>query len=75
MSKKLVVKVKGMHCASCSILIDKLIGNQPGIIAIKTSYGAEKASIEYDETKITLEKIETGLQKLLNDIETLKQQK
>ena len=39
---KLVLKVKGMHCASCSTLIDKLVGKQDGVLSIKTNYGAEK---------------------------------
>ena len=66
--KKLVLKVKGMHCASCSVLIDKLIGKQPGVRAIKTNYGAEKTSIEFDETKITLEKVDEFLHKLGYDL-------
>lgn len=65
---KLVLKVKGMHCASCSVLIDKLIGKQPGVISIKTSYGAEKTAIEFDETKITLEKIDELINKLGYDL-------
>ena len=65
---KLVLKVKGMHCASCSALIDKLIGKQPGVISIKTNYGAEKTAIEFDETKITLEKVDELLHKLGYDL-------
>ncbi len=65
---KLVLKVKGMHCASCSILIDKLLGKQEGIISITTSYGSEKAAIEFDETKISLEKIDGFINKLGYDL-------
>lgn len=65
---KLVLKVKGMHCASCSVLIDKLLAKQPGVISIKTSYGAEKAAIEFDETKISLEKIDELINKLGYDL-------
>ncbi len=65
---KTVLKVKGMHCASCSVLIDKLVGKQPGVIAIKTSYGAEKTAIEFDETKITLTAIDGFVNKLGYDI-------
>lgn len=65
---KLVLKVKGMHCASCSTLIDKLIGKQEGVIAIKTNYGAEKTAIEYDENKITLQKVDDILHKLGYDL-------
>ena len=66
--KKIVLKIKGMHCASCSVLIDKLLGKQPGVLSIKTNYGAEKTAIEFDETKITLEKVDELLHKLGYDL-------
>ena len=65
---KLVLKIKGMHCASCSILIDKLLAKQEGIISVKTSYGAGKAAFEFDETKISLEKIDEFVNKLGYDV-------
>ncbi len=61
---KAVLKVKGMHCASCSILIDKILSKQQGIVSSKTSYGAEKTAIEFDESKISL----TQVDKLLNNL-------
>ena len=68
MMAKLVLKVKGMHCASCSTLIDKLIGKQEGVFSIKTNYGAEKMAIEFDETKISLKKVDELLHKLGYDL-------
>ena len=65
---KVVLKVKGMHCASCSILIDKLLAKQPGVASVKTSYGAEKTAIEFDESKITLPKIDEFINKLGYDL-------
>src|SRR3989344_4809045 len=65
---KLVLKVKGMHCASCSTLIDKLIGQQPGVVSIKTNYGAEKTAVEFDENKIPLTKIDKLINKLGYDL-------
>lgn len=66
--QKVILKVKGMHCASCSILIDKLVGKQPGVLSVTTSYGAEKTAIEYDETKIDLVKIDKFVNQLGYDI-------
>lgn len=57
-----------MHCASCSTLIDKLIGKQEGVISIKTNYGAEKTAIEFDESKISLIKVDEFLHKLGYDL-------
>ncbi|MBI5817217.1 MAG: heavy-metal-associated domain-containing protein, partial [Candidatus Yonathbacteria bacterium] len=65
---KLVLKVKGMHCASCSILIDKLVGKQPGVTSIKTNYGSAKTAVEFDESKISLEKIDEFVNKLGYDV-------
>lgn len=65
---KLVLKVKGMHCASCSTLIDKLIGKQEGIASISTNYGAERTAVEFDEAKIPLTKIDELINKLGYDL-------
>jgi P-type Cu+ transporter len=65
---KLVLKVKGMHCASCAILIDKLLIKQAGVSAVSTSYGAQKVALEFDETKITLEQIDGFVNKLGYDV-------
>jgi cation transport ATPase len=65
---KQILKVKGMHCASCSTLIDKLIGKEEGVTAIKTNYGAEKTAIEYDEKRISLERIDELMNKIGYDL-------
>ncbi len=65
---KLVLKVKGMHCASCAILIDKLLIKQAGVIAVSTSYGAQKVALEFDEAKISLEQIDAFVNKLGYDV-------
>ncbi len=65
---KLVLKVKGMHCASCSTLIDKLVGREQGIVSVKTNYGAERTAIEFDEAKIPLSKIDELINKLGYDL-------
>lgn len=65
---KLILKVKGMHCASCAILIDKLLSKQDGVMHVSTSYGAQKVSLEFDESKISLEKIDEFVNKLGYDV-------
>lgn len=65
---KLVLKVKGMHCASCAILIDKLLLKQAGVVAVSTSYGAQKVALEFDEAKISLEQIDSFVNKLGYDV-------
>ena len=52
---KLVLKVRGMHCASCAILIDKLLTKPDAVVKSNTSYGAQKVALEFDESVISLE--------------------
>lgn len=66
--QKVVMKVKGMHCASCSVLIDKLVGKQPGVASVTTSYGAEKTVIEFDDAKIGLPQIDKFVNQLGYDV-------
>lgn len=65
---KAILKVKGMHCASCSVLIDKLLIKQPGVISVKTNYGSEKTAVEFDESKINLVQIDGFINKLGYDL-------
>jgi len=65
---KLVLKVKGMHCASCGVLIDKLLAKQEGVISSNTNYGSNKVAIEFDESKISLEEVDGFVNKLGYDV-------
>ncbi len=53
-------KVKGMHCASCSSIIEKTLKKQLGVQSAEVNYGTETASISFDQSKTnpqTLSKI------------------
>lgn len=42
-----------MHCASCKLLIEKMVGKQEGVISVSVNYATEKMTVEYDEKKIS----------------------
>ncbi|MFH1257682.1 MAG: heavy metal translocating P-type ATPase, partial [Candidatus Micrarchaeota archaeon] len=44
----------GMHCATCSLRITKALKKTPGVLDANVNYAAEKADVEYDEAKVTL---------------------
>ncbi len=48
MGKK-ILKIKGMHCASCATLIERKLKKVPGVINANVNYATEKASVEYEE--------------------------
>jgi len=49
--------VNGMHCASCSITIQKTLKKVDGVLACEVNYGNEKAKIEYDPNKTNPEQL------------------
>jgi P-type Cu+ transporter len=50
---KLSFPIVGMHCASCSRLIEKKLKKTPGVTDATVNYGSEQASVEHDPTVAT----------------------
>ena len=48
MVRKKVLKIKGMHCASCATIIEKKLKKVSGVINANVNFATEKASIEYE---------------------------
>ncbi len=44
-------KVKGMHCASCSSVIEKTFKKVEGVQSAEVNYGTEKAKVSFDPSK------------------------
>jgi copper chaperone len=56
---KVTLKVKGMHCKSCSMLIEDALED----IGVKSKVDSEKgiAVVEFDENKVSEEKIKAAI--------------
>ena len=48
-----------MHCASCAVLINTVLGKQKGVASVNASFGAEKLSIAFDPGIIPEDKIKS----------------
>lgn len=64
MTEKVVYKIKGMHCASCAILINKTLERTNGIKSANANYGSEKLLLEYDPAGIKIDQIHDIVKKL-----------
>ncbi len=53
--KKIVLKVKGMHCKSCETVLTEDFQEQEGVKKVAVSYAKGIIAVEYDEKKITKE--------------------
>ncbi|MEW5896814.1 MAG: heavy-metal-associated domain-containing protein [Nanoarchaeota archaeon] len=59
--KKMNLNIKGMHCKSCEVLISDALAE----VGVKSHADTKKgtATIEFDESKITLEKVKSIIAK------------
>ena len=62
--KRTVIKIGGMHCAGCVTAIQGYVSDLPGINKIEVNLANEKATLEYDESKIRLNTIEKAIQEV-----------
>lgn len=54
---KKTLNITGMHCESCAKIIEMELADQPGIIKTAVDYKNQSAAIEYDQEKISIEKV------------------
>lgn len=61
--KKVLLKIDGMTCSACSSGLEKYLNKQDGIKEAVVNLVMNNASIEYDDTKLTLEQVEKFVEK------------
>ncbi len=64
--KTLQLKLSGMHCASCSLLIEGALEDM-GVTA-HASYAKQVVDVTFDEGKTTLAKITSAIRSLGYDV-------
>lgn len=55
--------IQGMHCASCSLIIENALAKKEGVKEAHVNFAAEKASIVFDSSKLSSEDIEVTIKK------------
>ena len=60
--KETNLKIEGMHCAGCSTRLERVLNNLEGVETAHVSLEEKKATIKYDETKISLESIKEAIE-------------
>ncbi len=57
-------KIDGMHCTSCSMNIDGELEDTEGVISASTSYAKATTTIEFDESKVSRDKLKSIIENL-----------
>ncbi len=55
--KKTTLDIKGMHCASCSTLIDKSLKKLDGVKDANVNLTTNRATVNFDEKKVDIQKL------------------
>jgi len=71
-SDKASVHITGMTCTTCAATIEKGLSETSGVERADVSFASEKASIEYDPTKVDLAKIKDTVSQLGYGVATKK---
>src|SRR4030042_3434827 len=57
MANKIILKISGMHCASCAANIERALTKEKGIVSANVNYANEKAYLEFNPQQSSIEKI------------------
>ncbi len=63
-SEKAHIHITGMTCTTCAATIAKGLAETLGVEQVNVNFASEKASIEYDPTKVSLAKIKDTISRL-----------
>jgi copper chaperone CopZ len=62
--KKILLKIEGMHCPNCPMLLERIEDKMPGIERAEASYRKAQMVVEFDETRVTEEQISAEIVKM-----------
>jgi len=64
MNQKTILKISGMHCASCVANIENALKQEAGIKSANVNFASEKLYLEFDEIEISIARIQKIIEKL-----------
>jgi len=64
MNQKTILKILGMHCASCVANIENALKKEEGIKSANVNFASEKLYLEFDSVEISIARIQKIIEKL-----------
>ncbi|MFH1657088.1 MAG: heavy metal translocating P-type ATPase [bacterium] len=61
--QKIILKISGMHCASCATIIENTLKKEPGVKSSNVNLASEKAYLEFDPNETSLKIIKEIISK------------
>ena len=64
MTRKVTLKIKGMECPNCSMILERIEDKLDGVLMAEASYHKAQLVVEYDENVLSLEQIQAEVVRL-----------
>lgn len=64
MNQKTLLKISGMHCASCAVNIENDLRKEAGVKSANVNFASEKLYLEYNPNEINIARIKKIIEKL-----------
>ncbi|MCX6797168.1 MAG: heavy metal translocating P-type ATPase [Candidatus Doudnabacteria bacterium] len=64
MNQKIILKISGMHCASCAANIENALKKEGGVKSANVNFASEKLYLEFDSIEISIARIQKIIEKL-----------
>lgn len=56
-----MLKTTGMHCRSCSMLVDMTVGELDGVDSVETDFVSGDTKVVYETDKVTIDDIKAAI--------------
>jgi len=63
MAKKTILKITGMHCASCATNIEHALKKEKGVVLATVNFASEKLSVEFEPNEISITQVQDIIKK------------
>ena len=64
MTKKITLKISGMECPNCAMILERIEDKLKGVVMAEASYHKEQMVVEYNEAQLTEEQIKAEVQRM-----------
>lgn len=64
MTKKIMMKIEGMECPNCAMILERIEDKLKGVVMAEASYHKARMVVEYDDHLVTEEQIQAEVKRL-----------
>ncbi|MDQ3239076.1 MAG: cation transporter [bacterium] len=57
-----IIKISGMHCTSCSMVVDGDLEDLNGVSSSQTNFVDQISKVDYDQTQVSLDQIKAVIE-------------